>query len=422
MEVPNDDYIIAHDIDEIKRQEKYLVGDFRRYYEKMPDICWMSEQTLAKKLRFTRQRVRTVKHRLVDTGLIELNISRYKSGRIRHLQQKINPILNHKGEDYERYEIVDDVEWAELDNYMQIKWELLQSFTAEELNKMSKPDLVKLYQECNFIVLPSVYPIVTRNGVVCSCFRGRKCASPGKHPVHAYKYIDSERYESLKERYLNEFVKNPELNVGVKVSSFSVLDVDGPAGKQSLDELTQELEYEGDVDTLKGAITASSANGLHIYVNNTSLRNNASVIADGLDIRSEGGFLVLPGSRHKSGRDYTWRHIGDVGHIPEEWLADRPTRSGNQRKRNNLSASIALKDIKLPRTLSPDYSIPQGQRELTLFKWAARIRGQGGNKAHIVEELMFIRDTFCEFIEDDEIPDNHLVQIADYCVRHYQPN
>jgi predicted transcriptional regulator len=420
MENLNTLEMVSHRLSVVKSFEKNLVGLDRRYYNLMPEVCWQTEETLAKRLRLSRKQVRTIKNRLVNRGLVELIESTYKSGRIKHLQTKQALILTRlEGEFYERFEQSDD-DFSEFEGYMNIKWDLLQSFTADELNKMKKADLVKLYQDCNFLVIPSVYPIITRNGVVCSCYRGKSCNSPGKHPVQAYKYIDSERYEGLKERYLDQFVKNPNLNIGMKVSTFSVLDVDGDKGRESLNNLINELRWEGEEDTLSEAITASTANGMHLFVNNTNLKNNASVIAEGLDIRSQGGFLVMAGSTHKTGKKYEWKSIGDVGTIPEEWLVDRPKTSRTGTK--NPSASIMLKNISLPKELTPEYVIPKGQRNMTLFKWAARIRGKGGDKAHIIEELMFIRDTFCDHVDGDEVSDAQLISMAEYCVNNYLPN
>jgi hypothetical protein len=292
---------------------------------------------------------------------------------------------------------------------------------------MSKTDLVELYMDCNFIVLPTNYPILTLNGVICSCWKGADCKAVGKHPVHAYKDLNSFNYDSVKAKYLKEFAKRPFLNIGMKVSSFSVLDIDGETGKDSFERLQQERFFSDETDTLDEVITASTANGLHIYVNNTDLKNTASEIAPGLDIRSKGGFLVMPGSIHKSSREYKWNKIADVGQIPDDWIeatrrvAKNPRTtpaSPNIKEANTLS----LKDITLPMTLHPGYRIPKRQRHSTLFKWAARFRGKGMNKNKAIEELIFIRNTFCENVVGDNIADSQLIEMVEYCEKEYPTN
>jgi len=412
---------LSQDIASVKGKVDYLIGDDRRYYNAIPDICWMTEETIAKKLRVSRRRVQIIKRNLVARGIINLETSAYKSKRIKHLQTKMLPILTIRREVLEETFQPDDfLDWSEMSYYNNIKWDLIQSFTAEELNGMKKPDLVKLYQEAQFIVLPTAYPIFTKAGVECSCFRGKYCASPGKHPVHAYKYLDSESYKGVQDKYLNEFIRNPNLNIGMKVSSFSVLDVDGEEGLESLNQMREEILWNDESDTLDNVLSATTARGLHLFVENKELPNNAGVVAKGLDIRSQGGFLVMAGSEHKSGAKYQWNQIGDIGTIPEEWLVEKPKtiRSGKA----NETTSTSLKDIKLPNTLTSDYVIPNGQRELTLFKWGARLRGQGADKVRIIEELISIRDTFCENVTGEDIPDAQLVSIADYCVKNYLPN
>jgi hypothetical protein len=201
----------------------------------------------------------------------------------------------------------------------------------------------------------------------------------------------------MKDDYLEEFRNNPKLNIGFKVLGYSVLDVDNKyGGDKSLDRLL--LEYE---INLEDSISVECSNGQHIYATNTHLKNTAGVLRDGLDIRSEDGFIVAPGSVHYSGKVYQWNKIGEPARLPEEWFysneEENEQSSGTQpSNRGNQAVQKPLKDIILPAQPTSEYIIREGLRELTLFKWASRERGKGQNAEQIYDILITIRDTYCE--------------------------
>jgi putative DNA primase/helicase len=223
----------------------------------------------------------------------------------------------------------------------------------------------------------------------------------------------------MKDRYLDEFKDNPNLNIGFKVMGYSVLDIDNKnknAGDISLAQLLRDYEINFD-----HVISVNCSNGQHIYANNTHLKNTAGVIGKGLDVRSEGGFIVAPGSVHKSGKVYQWNEIGEVATIPDEWIyteTDENEISSDKKSlnRSNQTAEKKLKDIILPKNLTSDYVIKKGDRELTLFKWACRERGNGANAEQLFDTLVTIRDTYCE--EGDEpVTDEEVREIAESASR-----
>src|SRR3974390_2106670 len=98
----------------------------------------------------------------------------------------------------------------------------------------------------------------------------------------------------------------PNLNIGVAtgvVSGFFVLDIDGDKGEGSL----RELEHRH--GKLPATIEAITGKGRHCYFcmgEHADVRNSASQIAPGLDIRGSGGYVIAPPSVHPSGRAYCW--------------------------------------------------------------------------------------------------------------------
>ena len=65
--------------------------------------------------------------------------------------------------------------------------------------------------------------------------------------------------------------------------------------------------------------------GRHIFFKceNGAIRNSAGTIAPGLDVRADGGYVVLPPSIHPSGRPYVWS-VDSGDHFAEApaWLSN----------------------------------------------------------------------------------------------------
>jgi hypothetical protein len=404
---------------ELEEKIKNLVGFEKRYYEFLPNPCWMSEENQAKALKVGRSKLKTTKRNLIKEGLLQLESApNGKRQNLKHIIHKSFPIklevgVREREEPYIRYTPEDD-EYTLICN---IQWDILQRYTAQEINSMARIDRIKLYMDCGFIVLPTNYPVFTEDGVECSCSKGINCSNKGKHPIHRYKYIDPANYENKKNRYLKEFENNPNLNIGFKVMGYSVLDVDNRSGgDKSLAQLLRDYEIN-----FNHVISVNCSNGQHIYASNTHLKNTAGVIGKGLDVRSEGGFIVAPGSVHKSGKVYQWNEIGEVATMPNDWLYtetdENEISSGKKSSnRSNQAAGKKLKDIDLPKHLTPDYVIKEGDRELTLFKWACRERGNGANAEQLFDTLVTIRDTYCEEGEEP-VTDEEVREIAESASR-----
>ncbi len=106
--------------------------------------------------------------------------------------------------------------------------------------------------------------------------------------------------------------RTPRANIAAATGSrsrFWVLDVDMPDGPESLAAL--EAEYA----PLPVTIEASTPRGgRHLYWrwpgDDPEIRNSAGRIGKGLDVRGEGGSIVLPPSVLADGRGYRWVKTG----------------------------------------------------------------------------------------------------------------
>lgn len=95
-----------------------------------------------------------------------------------------------------------------------------------------------------------------------------------------------------------------------------VLDIDGDAGKAALAALEAE---HGELPRTAKSVTGSG--GWHfIFRTSRPIRNTASQIAPGVDIRGEGGQIIAAPSIHKSGNFYQWGE----GCAPWDGITDAP--------------------------------------------------------------------------------------------------
>jgi len=119
--------------------------------------------------------------------------------------------------------------------------------------------------------------------------------------------------------------RTPGFNIGIAtggLAGFWVLDIDGEDGARSLAAL------EAEHGALPPTVEQSTGKGRHICFawdrDGPEVRNSASRIGPGVDVRGEGGYIVASPSIHPSGRLYAWaegRAPGEIDLAPApEWL------------------------------------------------------------------------------------------------------
>jgi len=139
---------------------------------------------------------------------------------------------------------------------------------------------------------------------LCTCGR-EDCRSRGKHPRTPNGSKDATRDPNLiKHMFEHSF---PGSNIGITTgerAGIFVLDVDPRHGGECA---LAELELrQGELPTT--VTSATGGGGLHFLFQHPggTVKNSAGAIGRGLDIRGEGGLIVVPPSIHASGTFYTW--------------------------------------------------------------------------------------------------------------------
>jgi hypothetical protein len=146
-----------------------------------------------------------------------------------------------------------------------------------------------------------VLPLHTPTGRGCSC-SAYECGSPGKHPRNARGLHEASTDDA---RIRGWWARWPHANVGVATGTASglvVLDIDVPDGPDSLAELEAR---HGPLPATCEQRTGSGGRQLLFAHPGTPVRNRAGVVP-GIDVRGDGGYIVVPPSLHAVGHRYQW--------------------------------------------------------------------------------------------------------------------
>ncbi|MEY9403255.1 putative DNA primase/helicase [Bradyrhizobium japonicum] len=215
-----------------------------------------------------------------------------------------------------------------------------------------------------------VFPVHSVRDGKCSCRAGSVCTNRGKHPMtpHGVRDATTDR-KTIKQWW----AANPDANIGIatgKISNLVVVDVDGEDGKKSLAELVKTY------GRLPKTPKVKTGRGVHYYfrAGRKPFGNSVGSLGAGVDIRGDGGYVVAPGSVHRSGKFYRFLSGRDLDDIEiakaPKWLMR--SRSNPE----NHNAEVKGKD---------DTDI--GSRNNSLTAIAGKLRRNGLSEAALLAAL-----------------------------------
>src|SRR6266404_1667330 len=198
--------------------------------------------------------------------------------------------------------------------------------------------------------------------------------------------------------------RRPAASIGMPtgtVSGLIVVDIDPRhGGDKSLAEL--EEKYGPLPPTLESK-TGGGGRHLFFWCRGAEIRNSVGKIGPGIDVRGEGGYVVLPPSAHPSGNFYEWI---DEGHSPidmpawlERLVIESPSRPATAANSNGAGEKI-----------------PKGGRNDYLIRVAGGMRRQGATEEEILAALLTINANRC----DPPLPEKEVEQVAKSGAR-YEP-
>ncbi len=171
-------------------------------------------------------------------------------------------------------------------------------------------------------------------------------------------------------------------------SGVFVLDVDGEPGRAAL------LSFHKQGKNIPDTLSASTGSGSHVYFlwpEREAIRNSAGKLATGLDIRGDGGYVVIPPSIHPNGTPYEYADPDELITCAPKWLLE----------------SIVHPAKAIPSASESVAPIGPGKRTPLLFSMAGKLRSQGVPQEGILAALKGLNATFAPPHEDKK-----LLQIA----------
>uniref|UniRef100_A0A6M3L5W4 Putative bifunctional DNA primase/polymerase n=1 Tax=viral metagenome TaxID=1070528 RepID=A0A6M3L5W4_9ZZZZ len=179
-----------------------------------------------------------------------------------------------------------------------------------------------------------LWPIIALHTIVdgqCTCRQGVKCNSPGKHPRwHPQLLPNGVHSATTDEQTIRKWWSLwPYANVGIATGkqSFDVIDIDfsieeeSAIGEESLIKIQKKRKFKlpRTVEQLTGG------GGRQLFFKYGGMLKNSVKFAPGLDVRSNGGYIVAPPSIHITGRAYEWEvdhHPADteIAHVSQELI------------------------------------------------------------------------------------------------------
>lgn len=196
-------------------------------------------------------------------------------------------------------------------------------------------DAAIVYARRGWAVFPCHNPTASRAG--CSCGH-LDCSSPAKHPRVAGGLNSATTEEAQLRRW---WARWPHANVGVRtgaVSGIVVIDIDPDhGGERSLGILLAE---HGSLPA--GRVVRTGSGGRHLWFRHPGgvVRNDAGRrLGPGLDIRGDGGYVIAPPSRHRTGRSYVVE--SQPTGLPDlpEWLLELVRPPEPERRREVLESA-----------------------------------------------------------------------------------
>lgn len=234
-----------------------------------------------------------------------------------------------------------------------------------------------------------VFPVwyIAAKNAVCHCPKSKTCQSPGKHPIAQCAKrgcLDATTDEETIRAWWSRF---PSANVGIATGGrLLVIDIDPRnGGNEGFDALVEK--YGPIPDTVE---CLTGGGGRHLYVEvpeGVSLKNSKSVLAQGVDIKYTGGYVVAPPSNHVSRGHYVWEASGDpadgvsLAPLPAAWI--------------KAMCSTESSGTSQPRKMPPVTEVMGDERNNRLFGQGRKLLADSWTKATISVALHALNQQQC---------------------------
>jgi hypothetical protein len=211
----------------------------------------------------------------------------------------------------------------------------------------------------------------------------------GKTPITAHGLKDATTDVDVVRAWWDE---TPDANIGIATDHFVVVDCDGPIGKHNW------LKFIAGIGFATSPYAWTGGGGLHVWYRRDGhpVRNRAGWL-EHVDIRSAGGYVIVPPSIHPSGADYWWNTSPDELDVPPmpsrlvDALTERPKVHAHTGLRIARSVRDAYARTALDAEVDKVRTAPVGQRNQTLvaaaFSLGQLVEGRKLSHEAVIAEL-----------------------------------
>ncbi len=159
-----------------------------------------------------------------------------------------------------------------------------------------------------------VFPLHTPKDGRCSCGKPN-CSSPGKHPRTHNGFHDATTNVVQIREWWGQW---PDANIGWPTAGWVVADFDPKSG--GLESFNRLLTEHPELEHVPRNLTGEHPQGRGVHLrfrqNGVKVKNSSGLVAPGVDVRADGGYVVVAPSLHPSGVRYEWG-VGEEPVVPK---------------------------------------------------------------------------------------------------------
>ena len=214
----------------------------------------------------------------------------------------------------------------------------------------------------------AVFPCHSVDGEgVCTCGDNSPDHKTAKHPRTPNGVKDATTNEDVITRWFTQW---PNSNIGLacgRDSNVIAIDVDPKhGGFESLEDFEMERPDGPLPITLKAMTGSGGYHLLFTYPTDGQPVSNRNPWLPGVDVKSDGGYIIVPPSTHATGAKYRWLNEHHPQTPPDDVVYDIRTRRRGEGGQGS----------DLPSTGDILNGVPEGQRDDVLFRACCRWRRQ----------------------------------------------
>jgi Bifunctional DNA primase/polymerase, N-terminal/Primase C terminal 1 (PriCT-1) len=248
-----------------------------------------------------------------------------------------------------------------------------------------------------------VFPVHNPTGGFCSC-GDRNCPTPAKHPRTEHGHKDATTDAAQVATWWRQW---PDANIGMPTGAASgrlVMDCDPRNGAP--EDRAEIIQRFGPIPEAAEIITGSGGRHLHFQDPGVPI---PKILAAGVDLKGDGGYVVVPPSLHMSCNRYDFDGLNgakafiSIAPAPE-WLLKRIAAHGT-----NAYSKAA--------TATPAEKWAPGERNNKLTSVAGTMQRRGMSREAITAAMLEENRRRC----DPPLPDGEVRSIAGSVARYEPP-